>query len=60
MAMGIREILIKRDGLTEMEADDLIEEARDDLMDRLEDGELPFDICGEWFGLEEDYIDDLI
>jgi len=50
MAMGIREVLIKRDGLTEMEADDLIEEARDDLMDRLEDGELPFDICGEWFG----------
>ena len=56
---GIKEILMERDGMSEMEADDLISQAREDLNDRLEAGELPFDICADWFGLEPDYIDEL-
>ena len=58
--MGIKEILMKRDGLTEDEATDLIQEAQEDLHNRLADGEMPMDICAEWFGLEPDYLDELI
>ena len=57
---GIKETLMERDGLTDVEADDLISEAKADLMERLDDGEMPFDICGEWFGLEPDYMDELV
>lgn len=57
---SIKEVLIERDGMTEDEALNLIEDARKDLNKRLEKGELPFDICGEWFSLEPDYIDELI
>ena len=56
----IKEILVERDGLASKEAEDLIEEAREDLYSRLERGECPYDICEEWFGLEPDYIDELI
>jgi hypothetical protein len=31
-----------------------------DLYARLEAGEPAMDICQEWFGLEPDYLDDLI
>jgi len=60
MAMGIKEVLMKRDGISEDEAEDLIQDCREDLIQRLEDGEMPMDICSEWFGLEPDYIDELI
>ena len=58
--MGIREVLIWRDEMSPDEADELIEEARADLRQRLEVGEMPFDICAEWFGLEEDYLMELL
>ena len=57
---SIKEVLMKRDNMTDEEAEDLIDQARSDLADRLEAGEMPFDICGDWFGLEEDYIEELI
>ena len=60
MADSIKEVLMRRDGMTEVEADDLVSRARADLIDRLEKGEYPHDICQEWFGLEPDYLDDLI
>ena len=46
--------------MTESEADDLIADAKEDLNDRLKAGEMPFDICSEWFGLEEDYLEELM
>jgi len=55
----IKPVLMKRDGLTSEEADNLITEAKADLHQRLEAGDMPFNICAEWFGLEPDYIDDL-
>ena len=58
--MGIREILMRRDGLSAEEADDLIEEAKSDLNYRLANGEMPYDICEEHFGLEPDYIMELL
>lgn len=56
----IRQILIDRDGMEPEDADDLIAEARQDLQDRLANGEYPEDICEEWFGLEPDYLFELI
>ena len=60
MVDSIKEVLMRRDDLSEAEADDLIQEARDDLYRRLEEGEMPEDICEEWFGLEADYLDELL
>lgn len=57
---SIKEVLMQRDELTAEEADELIAEAKEDLENRLDAGEMPFDICADWFGLEEDYIYDLI
>jgi len=56
----IKSVLIHRDNLTEEEANDLINQAKEDLNERLVAGELPDDICQEWFGLEPDYIFDLM
>ena len=57
---SIKKILMERDGMTEAEAEDLIEQAREDMMERLGEGEMPDDICEEWFGLEPDYIMELM
>ena len=56
----IVEVLMRRDGMSRKEAQDLVEEARKDLNQRLAEGEYPFEICEEWFGLEPDYIVDLV
>jgi len=56
----IKEILIRRDGMTGSEADTLIQSARDDMNSRLADGEMPYEICEEYFGLEPDYIFELV
>jgi len=57
---SIKDILIRRDGISSPEADQLIADATKDLNDRLAEGETPDDICNEWFGLEPDYIFELI
>ena len=57
---SIKEILMKRDKMSAKDADNLIDEAVEDLYARLAEGEMPDDICMEWFGLEPDYIDQLI
>lgn len=57
---SIKEILMSRDGMTEEEANDLIEQAKEDMNRRLDEGEMPDDICEEWFGLEPDYIMELM
>jgi len=46
--------------MSQEEAEDLISQAKADLDERLEQGEMPEDICEEWFGLEPDYLMDLI
>lgn len=56
----IKQVLMKRDEISAQEADNLIEEAKDELQYRLAQGEMPYDICEEYFGLEPDYIDELI
>tara|TARA_R110000823_G_C15702703_1_gene476646 strand:+ start:313 stop:495 length:183 start_codon:yes stop_codon:yes gene_type:complete len=56
----IKEVLMRRDDMTADEADQLIRDAKEDLHERLEQGEMPDDICSEWFGLEPDFLDELI
>jgi len=60
LQQNIQQVLMKRDGLSALEAAELIEDAREDLAQRLEQGEMPYDICEEWFGLEPDYIMELL
>lgn len=56
----IKEILIRRDQMTVKEAEELIGEAKNALHDRLMEGEMAYDICEEYFGLEPDYIMELL
>ena len=58
----IKEILMQRDGLDEEAALDLISDAQGDLQQRLsgESEDDPFMICADWFGLEEDYVMELV
>lgn len=57
---GIVETLMKRDSLSRYEAEELCFEASDELQRRLVSGESPFDFCAEMFGLEDDYLDELL
>ena len=57
----IKEILMRRDGMSAEAADELILQAKDDLDEKLINGEEEAgDICEIWFGLEPDYIFELI
>jgi len=56
----IKQVLMKRDGMSETEADELIAECKEDMNQRLTEGEMPDDICEEYFGLEPDYLMELI
>jgi DNA-binding GntR family transcriptional regulator len=59
---SIKEILMTRDGLTKSEANARIAEAKLDLAEALANGDIEYaeDICAEHFGLEPDYIFDLL
>lgn len=49
-----KRILIERDGLTEKEAEELMDECREALLSG------DFEAIGDYLGLEDDYIFDLI
>ncbi len=53
---SLREVLMRRDGMSGAEADELIEEARE----RVADGEDPEEVLLDEFGLELDFFWDLI
>jgi len=56
----LKKVLMSRDGLTSEQADLEISQAAADLQDRIADGEMPFDYMEEVYGLEPDYLEDLI
>lgn len=60
--MRLRRILMERDGLTKEEAEREIDEARELLQEYLEEGQMEEaeNICEEMWGLEPDYIMELI
>lgn len=49
-------ILMERDELRRDEAEELLQDARS----AVEDGEDPEEVLVDWFGLEPDYLEDLI
>ncbi len=62
MAKAIKEILMRRDKLSSFEADDLIAQAKEQLNEYLDSGDedSAYDICKEFFGLEPDYLTELL
>jgi len=58
----LKQVLMDRDGLAEMEAEDQIQEAFNAMHDYLAEDDLKSaeNVCTEYFGLEPDYLDDLI
>lgn len=61
---SIKQVLMDRDGMTAEEADSLIQEAKADLHRILEEqgpcSEEAHDICATHFGLEPDYMFELV
>jgi len=56
----IKQVLMSRDSMTSEEADNLINEALEDLRLRLDDGNSVDDICEEYFGLDPDFMEELM
>lgn len=56
----IQKVLMERDGLTAEEAEKSVQEGKEELLERLGDGDMPFDFCEEMWGLEPDYLEQLI
>lgn len=62
MSETIKEILMERDNMSEKGANDLISEAREVLQEYLanNDQNKAYNICEEYFGLEPDYLYELL
>lgn len=62
MGETIKQILIRRDNMTEDEAENLIDEAKEAINEYLDNQDMDsaYDVCEEYFGLEPDYLDELI
>ena len=58
--MEIVEILMSRDGITRAEAEDLVEEVRNLILDAIDNGDDPEEILMDELGLEPDYILELL
>ena len=59
---SLKEVLIRRDNLSSQEADNWISDAQNELMELMEEGNMidAENICMDFFGLEEDYLMDLL
>lgn len=59
---SLKKVLMRRDGMEEEEAEDLIKEAREALADYLEEGDLisAEEVCEEFFDLEPDYLEEFL
>jgi len=57
---SLKTVLMRKFDYTEDEAQDEIDSCRFDLMQRIDEGEMPDDICQEYWGLEPDYLDELL
>lgn len=62
MMNEVVKILMRRDGISELEAENLVEETREEMMNAIEDGYY-FEaeaILRDYLGLEPDYIFDIL
>lgn len=59
---SIKQVLMRRDNISAQRADELIQEAREALFDylALNDHDAAEDVCQEYFGLEPDYLMELL
>ena len=57
---SLLQVLMERDGMSKEDAMNLINSAKEELYDRLAEGHDAYNICEEWFGLEPDFLMDLI
>ena len=60
--MSLKSALMRKMGLTSSEADKEIQDAREELSEVIEDDDLDeaFDFCMDRWGLESDYLEELI
>ena len=54
------EILIQKFQYTKKEAEEDIKECQNEMIERIGFGEFPFDICEEYWGLEPDYLEQIL
>ena len=59
---SIKEILMRRDNMSAESADELIRQAKESLQEYLAAGDMEsaYDICSDYFGLEPDYLMELL
>lgn len=59
---SIKQVLMKRDGIDAVEAQALIDEAQEQIDSYIAEGDMDsaYNICQEYFGLEPDYLMELI
>ena len=59
---SIKQVLMRRDNLSSQDADILISEAREVLNEYIENDDMDsaYNICQEYFGLEPDYLDEIM
>jgi len=59
---SIVDVLMRRDGMTREDEEQLVSDCKDDLYDSIENGDLMYaeDMCQSWFGLEPDYMMELL
>ena len=59
---SIESVLMSRDGMTESEASEAVEDTKKELIEMLEAGDTEgaYEICADNFGLEPDYIEQLL
>jgi len=62
MCESIKEILMRRDGISALEAQDIINQAREALQEYIasNDFEAAENVCEEYFGLEPDFLTELM
>ena len=58
--MKLKDVLMQNLDMTEAEANAEIKDARQELIKLIGNGEMPFDYCLDRWGLEPDYLEELI
>ncbi len=59
MVQPIKEVLIERDGLSEIEAEEQVSDLRNEFMEIISNGGNPWDLMDD-VGLEPDYLEELV
>ena len=62
MVESIKTVLMRRDGITAEEADELIDMAKESLKEHVANNDMDsaYNICQDYFGLEPDYLEELM